>query len=434
MTGLYPSQCGVRHNRQMCSKDDQMPLRSLAQHMQDAGYQTAGFGKVHWYISSYDAPGVEVETSRRGFEIRYEARAYCPTVSEPNACQMADELPVEFEKLKEEHSTYGFGNETVEGYLGCTSEVPVEHQQEGWLTSKALKFLEEGRKPGKPFFMYLSFDAPHAGLNVPKGYEDSYKIEDMVKVELSLDGNCLSSHNKPWRFEKQWQENTSDFEKKRTMLRYYALCTYVDQLFGKVINKLHEMDELENTLIVFTSDHGEMLGERYRFSKYSFYEGSLRVPMIVSGKGVPENLKGTIDKRCASLVDIMPTLLAAAGAYIPQELVGHNLMDKPTNKGAFCELHGSGYHEIEKSPSYMWRTRNWKLILYMPEHFINLDSKLDEVKGELYDLFNDPNEFYNLYEKKESLEVREKMTRDMLMHLAISWSRFPRPCSLTALK
>lgn len=433
MTGLYPSQVGVRHNTQMCSKDEDLPVPVLAQQLKSLGYQTAGFGKTHWYIGSYDAPDLPVETSTRGFEVRAEARPNDLKSIENGAVVYQLDDPEAFAAVKSEKNGYGLGEESVPGYTGCTSNVPAERHREGWLTQKALEFLNNGRDGNRPFFLYISFDYPHAGLNVPKDYEDLYDIDDIPDTPLPPDGLKLSEHVKPWRYMEDWKKKSS-LEQKRTILRYYALCSYIDDLFGRVIKKLDEIGELENTFIFFTADHGEMLWERYRYSKYCMYEPSVRVPMILSGVGIHSGLKGTTDDRYAELVDVLPTIMHMTGRRTPPELAGRSLLDKPFRVGGFSEMHGSGYQELQYAPVYMWRTKEWKLILHLPGKINDANMRLDEVQGELYNLTKDPYEYYNLYEDDNYHKIREKMTRDMLMHLAAVWARYPRQVALAKLE
>ena len=110
-----------------------------------------------------------------------------------------------------------------------------------------------------------------------------------------------------------WSEATDEQWRLMTM-RYRANCTWIDDMFGRVLKALKRKGVLDNAIIVYCSDHGEMLGERfYRFNKYCLYESSVRVPLILSGPAIPEELQGTTDHRPAELVDLYPTLLGAAG-------------------------------------------------------------------------------------------------------------------------
>ena len=440
MTGLYSSQCGVRHNTQMSRTDEEMQIETIAERLRDAGYVTSGFGKTHWYIGIPDehdpAKVPTTETSIRGFQVRAQARSIEPVTNEKGALLWGEDDPEAVAIMAKENEGIRTGGENALGYMGLTSHLDPNRHREGWLTRHALDYLDKRGETDEPMFLYLSFDFPHAALNVPEKYEAMYDINDIEIPETpvpldQLDDHYIQPRNvEEWR---AWREDFSEDEQKRSILRYYAACTFVDDMFGKVLDKLEEMDELDNTLIVFTSDHGEMMGERYRFSKYNFYEGSVRVPLIVAGAGVPEEKQGTLDERNCSLIDVVPTFLQAAGLPTDPRMAGYDLLDDPTTSGSFCELHGSGYHENEKAPAVMWRTPEYKLILYLPGEFIKLDSRLDEFKGELYDLKADPLEVNNLYYDEDFLAIREKLTRHLLLHMTIAWSRFPRPYSYTDL-
>jgi arylsulfatase A-like enzyme len=426
MTGLYPSQSGLRHNTQMCPTDGHLPVPVLPQRLHDLGYQTARFGKTHWYIGSHIAPDMRVQTSSRGFETGAEARPSDPLVMEPGAINMQLENPDAYARLRAETAPYGGGGESELGYTGCTSALPSFEHREGWLTEQTLEFLDNGRDPERPLFLYLSFDFPHAGLNVPAGYEELYNIDDIPDRPLPpWDAEPLGHARSREALVAAWKKK-SPLERRRTTLRYYALCSYVDDLFGRVLRRLDKMGELENTFILFTSDHGEMLGDRFhRFSKYSLYEGSVRVPLFISGAGVPAELKGSTDDRYAELIDVLPTLLQVAGAPIPQQLPGRSLLEAPVRTGSFAEMHGSGYEPLQQAPAYMWRTQDWKLILYLPGELAGATARTGLAQGELYDLRADPHEWNNLYDDAAVLDVRERLTRDLLMYLACVWARYP---------
>ena len=425
MLGLYPSQSGVRHNTNMSPTDDDLPLPVLAQRLQTAGYQTAGVGKVHWYVGNAITPDFSTQPSNRGFEIRAQARGYASGELEPNSRVFEDDLPEAFARLRKETRPFGGGGEGILGYTGNTSQVPPDQHLEGWLTQQAIDFLENQRHPARPFYLYLSYDFPHPGFNVPPGYEERYNLADIPERPKPPWDEHKSGHSVFTRFPEDWEAKTSA-ERRRTTLRYYALCTYVDELFGRVLHKLEEIDELENTFIIFVSDHGEMLGDRYhRFSKYSFYEGSVRVPMVLSGAGVPVEVQGTVDDRPAELVDVLPTVLRIAGEQVPIYLPGYNLLGDARRRGGFSEMHGGGYEPVQQAPTYMWRTRDWKLILHLPGNAIDADLRLADVRGELYDLQNDPHEWNNRYQAPDCLEIRESLTRELLLHLASVWGKYP---------
>ena len=443
MLGLYPSQTGVRNNGQMIPTDAGLPLPPLAQRMHMAGYQTLGFGKTHWWVGKAEptAAGVKVEPSNRGFEVRAKTRSLDSGLWEPGAIMMEEENPEAWAQYSEEIADWGAGEENYKGYIGCTSQVPSEHHREGWLTGQCLNFLDQGGlDPDRPFFLYLSFDAPHAGYNIPKGYEDLYDIDRIPDIPLPLWENEPPGHARPEGVDpcldvtrcqheervELWRRMTPQ-ERRRTTLRYWAYCSYVDDLYGHVLRRLDELGELENSFIIYTSDHGDMLGQRFhRFSKICLYEGCVRVPIIIAGVGVPEERRGTIDHRLAELVDIVPTLMCMVGGRPDSRWVGLDLLRPEARIGQFCEHHGSGFETEPIAPAYMWRNHEWKLILYMAGALNGAPGRLNDLRGEFYHLQSDPHEWNDRFKDPECAEIRERMTRELLMHMACAWGRFPR--------
>jgi arylsulfatase A-like enzyme len=425
MMGLYPSQVGVRHNAQMCPTDEDLPVPVLAQRLLKSGYETAGFGKTHWYLGQELAPNIPVKTSTRGFEVRAQRNTDEPGRVEPGAVQMGHERPKDYATLAAETQNFSSG-ETVEGYKGFTSSVPPGRHTEAWLTDKALEFLNGRKNETKPFFMYLSFDFPHPTFNVPPGYEDLYDLTEIPpRPQPPEDANLAGHAGTQWKSWDKWLRETTALERRRTTLRYYALCSYVDAQFGRVLRRLEEMGETENTFVVFTSDHGEMLGDRRRFSKYCLYEGSVRVPLILAGPTIPTSLRGTIDHRPAELVDVLPTLISVAGEAKPPQFPGANLLAESTRTGNFAEMHGTGYTKTQEAPAYMWRTRDWKLITYLPGSVADAGARIHEAMGELYDLHADPHEYENLYDDPGHLSTRERLIQELLMYLASVWATYP---------
>ena len=202
---------------------------------------------------------------------------------------------------------------------------------------------------------------------------------------------------------------------KEMKLRYWANCTWIDDMFGRTLSKLEDKGILDNALIIYVSDHGEMLGERYyRFNKYCLYESSVRVPVILSGSAIPDQRRNTTDHRPAQLVDIYPTILQTVGIEVPQGSVGLNLTGTEQHPAGFSAL-----HQHPDQASFMWRTPDYKLILVMNRKKKTGDYReSDIIDGELYNLTEDHMEWNNIYNVKHAKEIREEMTEELLAHLA----------------
>jgi len=401
MFGLYPNQVGILRNEPGIP-DEELPAIPLAQLFRDAGYETAGFGKTHWGVAS----------STRGFETRY-----CSEIREEGAVMMIDTDPDRKKAYDDETVEYGPGEEDPSGYIGRTSGIPESSHRDGWITEKCLDYIDS-RDDKRPLFLYLSFMKPHAGHNVPKGFEDHYNLDNIEYADQPPWDKDHSPHaddvNRREKYVGFWKNATEQQWREMTM-RYYANCTWMDDMYGRVLAELENKGLLENALIIYVSDHGEMLGERYfRFNKYCLYESSVRVPIILSGSALPTELKGRVDQRPAELVDVYPTLLSAAGIEIPEYARGENLLTGSGLRDAnFC-----GLHERENEAAFMWRTPEHKLILRMERKpDASTYNSTDIIGGEFYDLLQDPNEWVDLYGNKEITGKQEKMMQDLMEHL-----------------
>jgi len=198
-------------------------------------------------------------------------------------------------------------------------------------------------------------------------------------------------------------------------MRYYANVTWIDDMMGRTLNALMKKGLLENTIIVYTSDHGEMLGERYyRFNKYNLYDASVRVPLILAGSGLPKsNHTNKIIDGPTENIDILPTLLGLAGIQPERELPGKSLLKSKPREASFSAL-----HERDGEAAFMWRTNQHKLILVFNRKTEAADySTEDIITGEFYDLKNDSNEWYDLYGKKEIKAVQKEFAAQLLKHL-----------------
>jgi arylsulfatase A-like enzyme len=401
MFGLYPNQVGVLRNEPGIP-DGELPAQPLAQLFKDAGYETAGFGKTHWGVTS----------DTRGFDTRY-----CSEIREDGAIVMIDTDPDKKKAYAEEVKDYGPGEEDPLGYIGRTSGLPEGSHRDGWITEKCLDYLK-AREDERPLFLYLSFMKPHAGHNVPAGYEEHYQLDQVSYAVQPPWKEDKSPHaeniNRRDLYVNFWKDASEQQWKEMTM-RYYANCTWMDAMYGRVLDRLEEKGLLDNALIIYLSDHGEMLGERfYRFNKYCLYEASVRVPVILSGSALPDHFRGKVDSRPAELVDIYPTLLQAAGIEIPEYAAGKDLLGAAELRPAsFCAL-----HEREEEAAFMWRTSEYKLILRMNRKSNAASYTMDDIiGGEFYDLERDPREWTDLYDHAGYKKIQSSMTAQLLDHL-----------------
>ncbi|MGB3150168.1 MAG: sulfatase-like hydrolase/transferase, partial [Maribacter sp.] len=405
MFGLYPNQTGVYRNTGGGLPDDSLPGKTMAQYFKDAGYETAGFGKTHWG---------KYKTGTRGFETRYVSE-----LKEEGSISMAEMNPDAKARYMEETKGMGAGEENNLGYLGFTSELAEEDHRDGWITKQAITYINN-RDDDRPLFFYLSYMKPHAGHNVPKGYENLYDADSITYAQQPDWEKDYSPHsegvNRRELYEEYWK-NASEEEWRLMTMRYYANVTWIDDMMGRTLNALKKKGLLENTIIVYSSDHGEMLGERYyRFNKYNLYEASVRVPMILAGSGLPETVdRGKIIEEPTENIDILPTLLGLAGIEPERVLPGKNLLESKPREASFSSL-----HEREGEAAFMWRTNEHKLILVLNRKKEAADySSEDIIIGEFYDLNNDPKEWNDLYGQKEIEAVQNEYTLKLLNHLRL---------------
>jgi len=402
MLGLYPNQNGVYRNSDGI-KDENVPVKTLAEYFKEAGYETAGFGKTHWG---------RYRTNTRGFETRYTSE-----IKEDGGITMLEMNPESKKKYNAEIADMGPGEENNLGYLGFTSKLEEEEHRDGWVTKQAINYINK-REDERPLFLYLSYMKPHAGHNVPKGYEDLYNADTIKYAEQPNWTEDKSPHSKGVNRRDMYREYWSKASKEEWQLmtmRYYANVTWIDDMMGRTLKALKEKGLLENTLIVYTSDHGEMLGERfYKFNKYNLYDASVRIPMLLSGTALPKEIKrNSVDKLSAENTDIVPTLLNFAEIKPDEKLLGENLLSQKRNSATFAAL-----HERKDEAAFMWRTPEYKLILVFNKKKNAANYTEEDIKtGEFFNLKEDPKEWQNIYNSKAIANIQQDYKEALLTHL-----------------
>ena len=287
----------------------------------------------------------------------------------------------------------------IHGVLDLPAEYTITAIQ-GKLTLEALERLKE-----EQFVLTCSFHCPHVPITPSEPYASMYRAGEMpVSVSISD-----TRDNSPYRTgEKIPPYNDSDMV-QYMVANYYAFVTEIDDWVGKILDKLDELELAENTLVVFVSDHGEMLGAHGMRGKFNFYEESVRVPFVVRYPGHIEPAQ-TISTP-VSILNIFPTVLDYAGLNnIPTD--GYSL--RGIMEGSEAPAYDFAVSEWQwknaNLPSIMIRTDKWKLMTTHRTGGRNIEV--------LYDLKNDPHEINNLLGsnperfkyKAKAEELRSKLT------------------------
>ena len=263
--------------------------------------------------------------------------------------------------------------------------------------SRTIALLEEHRN--EPFFMGLGFVRPHVPLVAPARFFDMYPLEKCNPVvNPPGDENDLSPMFREIRPD-LWNHMDMDEAKQREALRgYYASTSFMDDQLGRVIAALDAMKMRDNTIIVFTGDHGWHLGEHTRWQKRSLLEESARVPLIVCDPRT--RVRGKTSSALVELVDLYPTLSELAGLPAPAHLEGQSfapILNRPKRrwkKGAFthfqtAQTRGNGI----RTPNY---------------HYMEWRSPAGKIEEELYDSRKDPREFRNVATDPAYAKMREQ--------------------------
>lgn len=269
--------------------------------------------------------------------------------------------------------------------------------------NEALEALKQ-MNPGKPFSLTCSFGPPHPPFVVPKQYADQYdpsKLSVPKSIYDDLKNAPYQRNNTP--FDLRFQNPVMVQQMKQV---YYAMITQVDEWVGKLLDELDKKGLTDNTLVIFVSDHGEMLGDHGLNSKMKMYEGSAHVPLIVRLPDViPAGIK--VDAPVSHL-DLFATILDYTGMKIP-ETDGRSLRNLIEGKADNVDYAVSTWGQINNGGPFMVRKGDWKLIVYLQM----AEKRKRSVSNALYNLKSDPLEMNNLIGSNPEKSKYEKVTSDL---------------------
>lgn len=317
------------------------------------------------------------------------------------------------------------------GYSGARSagitEIPESLLQENVVTREALAYIleHESREPDAPWFVCASYSRPHPPFTAPGRYIRASE----GKVPMPPDGNDLPSEPYAKRLSDRYADLTRD-ETRLAREAYYACVEFVDHCIGELLDGLGNAGALDNTIVVYTSDHGEMGGSHGIWAKTVYYESSVAVPMLIKPPG---GVGGAAVDHPASLIDLYPTTCALAGIPIPEGLDGVDLSPSvrdPLSAAApreirfslFC-LYGQAIAYPapvpEDKPDFAWRLARTR------------DLKLVEIEGGqtlLFNLKDDPHERTNL--ANDARHAAERRRLHDALESQLGWSEIHRHLAL----
>ncbi|WP_135550458.1 sulfatase family protein [Paenibacillus cymbidii] len=398
ITGQYPHTHGVIGNDVFAMNDRNE--HTLSAVFRRTGYQTALVGKSHM-IGAWDAEG-------------FEYLRYCDLCD----CDRNDPLANPYFRYLHEHGLahlYDLGTLKKEhpgsNIRAFESLIPERHSLETWTGDEALHFLQT-RDGRRPFFLHLSFQRPHEPYTVPF---DGGLLYDPVSIELPPGFVDLFERRFAGKPEKMKAlagtvggfpyvpEDEADL--RRQLAFYYSLITRIDGQIGRVFEYLRETGEYDNTVIVFTADHGDFAGDHGLVNKnIGIYESIHRIPFLLKFPGGPA---GRVMDGIMESVDMFPTLCELCDCTIPQGVEGRSLKpvvagELPGKPATVCEWSVARYERRVNAI----RTDRYRLVYY------------GRGEGELYDHETDPHELDNRYDDPAYAAIRLSLTEQIVDHIA----------------
>lgn len=357
-SGVYPTETGCYTNAIALPRD----ITPLAEYFNNAGYQTAYIGK--WHLGSDKFPGVGV---------------HCESTAIPRDRQGKYQYWRAADCL--EFTSHGY-----DGYIFDESgnKIDFKGYRADRINDFALEYLEKKRDPNKPFFMFVSQLEPHQqnDRNCFEGYKET--IEKYRDYPLPDDLTFLKGN---------YKEMYPD---------YISAINRLDYNVGRLVEKLKELGIYDDTIIIYTSDHGCHFKTRNLEYKRSCHESSTHTPLIIKGGGFEG---GKRDDRLVSLIDMPPTMLSMAGIDIPDYYKGVDLTDNSLErrKCVFMQISESQCGRAVRTDRFKYSVRDIK-----PSGYLHMNSRV-YFEDYLYDLKKDPNEKVNLIKNPKYAHVRQEL-------------------------
>ena len=426
MTGKRPDYTKVRDLK--TKMRDMVPeIVTIPQYFKNQGYKTIGLGKI------FDPRCVDEFRDKPSWSVPFmpEHKFEYPNDFGPPAMGFYQDPKIKLyiQKLRNEAKANGIKN--LGKYLRDTFKPPFEKTDapddayvDGALAMYANKFLDEYKpESNEPFFLAVGFKRPHLPFTAPKKYWDMYnpsKFEIAKFQQNSKNGPSIAYHSSgelrsyitpeiSYEISKNNRVKLSEEFQKDLIHGYYASTSFIDAQIGRIVDKLKETGLNKNTIIVIWGDHGWHLGDHGLWNKHSNFEQATRSPLVIFDPRVNKRIQ---IKSPTEFVDIFPTLCAATGLQIPENLDGKNLM--PLIKGEQISIKPFAVSQwtSAKKTGYSFRTDRYRYTVWL-----NGKKSTDPVfeedifAEELYDYRTDPAETINLAGEKQSFNLIKRFQK-----------------------
>ena len=355
-------------------------VETLEQFFKNRGYKTLGAGKIYHSQAPPWAPTSQVEPANWDF---YYPSSY---ISHPFQIRAPNEVIYPPTVNNTTRPGGGEGSWWTWGPVTVPDEKMADYHVVDWARYQ----LDQNHD--RPFFLAMGIWKPHDPWEVPQKYFDLYPLEDIVlPVTKKDDLEDAFDHGRRWIH--QWVVDNKQW--KQVVQSYAASITFADAMLGRVLEAFENSEHAQNTILVVWSDHGMHMGEKENIEKFTLWERSTRVPLIVSVPGITE--AGASSDQPVSLMDLYPTLVDLAGFNPPAHLDGTSLVPQLNDPDAETPPVVTSYQfswTDEPVVGHAVRSKQYRYIYY-PD--INLE--------ELYDHENDPHEWNNVAYKMTNEQI-----------------------------
>ena len=393
MTGVSPRTHGDRNFGERMPMPE---LPTLAQTFRDAGYQACAVGKLHVYP----------QRNRIGFDdviLDEEGRTQYGVTDDY-------ELFLGDSGYTGRQFYHGMSNNR---YVSRPWHLPEHTHATNWATAAMIRTIKR-RDPTRPAFWYLAYRHPHPPLVPLAAYLELYReqpIDEPRCGSWAEDPERLPLRLRAVRMREAYLATPTQIAAARRA--FYALCTHIDHQLSVIVGTLREEALLDDTVICFSSDHGDMLGNHGLWAKQLFYEPSANVPLLLVGADSAQPRVGIgVDERVVGLQDVMPTLLRLAGITVPDSVEGRSALADPPRPWLYGELGEDSF------AGRMVHDGRFKLIYYPAGN-----------RTQIFDLRSDPHELTDLGSAAAASEAgaaRRRLQRVLLEQLYgddLAWVR-----------